>query len=72
VKRTAAYGAIVVQLKKRHPDLVVYDPASVLCDIDRDTYPMTMNGKYLYSHGDHISDYANGQIADQLIPLLTR
>lgn len=70
VARTATYSALIHQLKLRHPELIVYDPAPVLCDVGHDTCPMTMNGKYLYSYGDHISDYANGRVASELIPLL--
>lgn len=70
VAAMAPYRAIVNQLKARHPDLLVYDPAPVLCDIARDVCPMTMNGRYLYSYGDHVSDYANGRMAAGFLPLL--
>ncbi len=70
--RTSAYRSIVDQIKARHPDLTVYDPTSVLCDSQRNVCPMTMNGKYLYSYGDHMSDYANGLVAGQFLPLLRR
>ncbi|WP_258168466.1 SGNH hydrolase domain-containing protein [Paraburkholderia sp. BL21I4N1] len=56
----------------RHPDLTVYDPTSVLCDSQRNVCPMTMNGKYLYSYGDHMSDYANGLVAERFLPLVRR
>ncbi|WP_321932223.1 SGNH hydrolase domain-containing protein [Paraburkholderia guartelaensis] len=67
---TDAYRAIIDQVKQRHPDLMVYEPASVLCDAQRNICPMTMSGKYLYSYGDHMSDYANGLVTSQFLPLL--
>ena len=72
VEAMAPYMALVQQLEKRHPNLLVYDPAQVLCDAKHNVCPMTMNRHYLYSYGDHISDYANGLIAQQLLPLLNR
>lgn len=70
--RTGTYRAIVGQLEQRHPDLTVYEPAPILCDVQRNICPMTMNGKYLYSYGDHISDYANELVAGQFLPILDR
>ncbi|SDG51421.1 Peptidoglycan/LPS O-acetylase OafA/YrhL, contains acyltransferase and SGNH-hydrolase domains [Paraburkholderia phenazinium] len=69
---TSAYRSIVDQIKAHHPDLTLYDPTSVLCDSQRNVCPMTMNGKYLYSYGDHMSDYANGLVAGQFLALLRR
>ncbi|WP_321789655.1 acyltransferase family protein [Paraburkholderia sp. J94] len=70
LQATRAYRALVAQLQKRNPDLLVYDPTPLLCDIRHDTCPMTVNGSFLYSYSDHISDYANGLIAPQLSHLL--
>jgi peptidoglycan/LPS O-acetylase OafA/YrhL len=67
---TSAYRSIVDQIKARHPDLIVYDPMSVLCDSQRNVCPMTKNGKYLYSYGDHMSDYGNGLVAQRFLPLV--
>ncbi|MFL9888117.1 acyltransferase family protein [Paraburkholderia agricolaris] len=72
LENTAAYHAIVEQLTARRPDPTFFDPANVLCDVKRNVCPMTMNGKYLYSYGDHMSDYANGLVAEQFLPLLRR
>lgn len=66
----APYRAMVEKLKKRHPDLVVFDPAPVLCDIRRNACSMVLDGNYLYSYGDHMSDYASSLVARQLLPLL--
>ncbi|CAE6696007.1 hypothetical protein R69619_00482 [Paraburkholderia nemoris] len=69
---TSVYRSIVDHIKARHPALTVYDPTSVLCDGTRNVCPMTMNGKYLYSYGDHMSDYANGLVAERFLPLVMR
>lgn len=66
----APYRTMVEKLKKRHPDLVVFDPAPVLCDIRRNACSMVLDGNYLYSYGDHMSDYASGLVASRLLPLL--
>jgi peptidoglycan/LPS O-acetylase OafA/YrhL len=69
---TAFYRAIIEHLRARYPNLIIYDPTSVLCDSQRNVCPMTMNGKYLYSYGDHMSDYANGLVAERFLPLVSR
>jgi peptidoglycan/LPS O-acetylase OafA/YrhL len=61
---------LVARLQERHPGMVVFDPAAALCDLGRQVCPMTVNGRYLYSYGDHVSDTGNGRMADALLPLL--
>ncbi|WP_186079145.1 acyltransferase family protein [Burkholderia gladioli] len=72
VARMAPFEALVDELKQRHPTLLVYDPAAALCDAKRDVCPMTLDRHYLYSYGDHLSDYGNGLVAKQFLPLLRR
>ncbi|MFL9867286.1 acyltransferase family protein [Paraburkholderia fungorum] len=72
VVRKASFQDLIDRLRQRHPDLLVYDPAAVLCDVKRDVCPMTMDRHYLYSYGDHLSDYGNGLVAAQFLPLLRR
>ncbi|EGD05486.1 MULTISPECIES: acyltransferase family protein [Burkholderia cepacia complex] len=72
VARMAPFRALIDELKRRHPALLVYDPAAALCDAKRDVCPMTMDRHYLYSYGDHLSDYGNGLVAAQFLPLLRR
>lgn len=72
IARMAPFTAVVDELRRRHPGLLVYDPARVLCDSRRDICPMTMDRRYLYSYGDHLSDYGNGLVARQFLPLLRR
>ena len=67
---TAAYQQFIKKLAVRNPALLIFDTVPLLCDIpaNRCTYN---EGKYfLYSYGDHISDYANSKIAKQLLPLI--
>ncbi|KGS05902.1 acyltransferase family protein [Burkholderia pseudomallei] len=70
VARIAPFTALIDELKRRHPALLVYDPAAALCDAKHDVCPMTMDRPYLYSYGDHLSDYGNGLVAKQFLPLL--
>ncbi|WP_332876610.1 acyltransferase family protein [Massilia sp. S19_KUP03_FR1] len=70
LKQRQALDQLIMQIKHRHPQMIVYDPGPVLCDQSTRRCPMTMDGKYLYSYGDHVSDFANGRMADALLPLL--
>jgi hypothetical protein len=63
-------ASLIARLKENHPGLVVYDPAGELCDKRRQICPMTIDGSYLYSYGDHVSDTGNGRMAEALLPLL--
>ena len=65
-----ALASVIARLKQNHPALVAYDPAAALCDLRRQVCPMTMDGRYLYSYGDHVSDVGNGRMAEALLPLL--
>jgi len=70
LKQRQALDQLIMQIEHRHPNMIVYDPGPVLCDPSTRRCPMTMDGKYLYSYGDHVSDFANGRMADALLPLL--
>jgi hypothetical protein len=67
---TEDYRAIVAKLHAVHPDVLIYDPTPVLCDMQKGVCSITRNGSFLYSYGDHISDSANTLIADQLLSQL--
>lgn len=69
---THAYWQFVEELQRLHPRLVVYDPTPLLCDISNNVCTVTRNGKFLYSYGDHISDYANSMIAQDMLPLIEK
>jgi peptidoglycan/LPS O-acetylase OafA/YrhL len=63
LKGTAAYQKFLAQLRSTNPQLIVIDPLPLLCDIPKNLCTFTENGKFLYSYGDHISDYASSKIA---------
>ena len=69
---TKLYREFAQELKRLHPDLAVYDPAPLLCDIPANLCSMTQDGKFLYSYGDHVSDYANSMIARDMLPEIRR
>jgi hypothetical protein len=70
LKGTAAYQAFITKLQLVNPDLLVYDPLPLLCDIPADTCTIAKEGKFLYSYGDHISDHAGMLMAQELLPLI--
>ncbi|WP_454767104.1 acyltransferase family protein [Cupriavidus campinensis] len=72
IKGTAPYRNFITELARRYPDLVVYDPTPLLCDIPDDKCATTKEGKFLYSYTDHISDYANSMIAKDMSPLINK
>lgn len=72
VSGTHIYQLFVEKLKNLHPDLTVYDPTPLLCDIPHNLCTITHNGKFLYSYGDHISDYANSMIARDMLPIVRK
>ncbi len=69
---TAAYQQFVKLLAKRNPQLLIFDPAPLLCDVPANQCTYHEAKYFLYSYGDHLSDYANSKIAKQLLPLIRR
>lgn len=69
---TQAYRQFIGKLKRLHPDLTIYDPTPLLCDIPNNVCTITQNGKFLYSYGDHISDYANSMIARDMLSVVRK
>ncbi|WP_082754751.1 acyltransferase family protein [Burkholderia savannae] len=70
LETTKEYRVLVDQLQKNHPNLLVLDATPILCDIRNDTCPISKDGNYLYSYGDHVSDYASTMIAHAFLPKL--
>ena len=66
------YLEFVKELKRLHPGLTIYDPTPLLCDIPNNVCTILQEGKFLYSYGDHISDYANSMIARDMLPVIRR
>lgn len=67
---TQLYQQFVDKLKISNPSLVVFDPSPWLCDIPADLCTVAHDRKFLYSYGDHISDYASSRLARELLPLV--
>jgi peptidoglycan/LPS O-acetylase OafA/YrhL len=72
IKGTQAYRLFVAQLKSANPSIVVFDSASQLCDITADKCAVLEGDNFLYSYGDHISDFASSKIAKALLPMLSQ
>ncbi len=70
MKTNQRYWAWIDDLRKQHPGLMIYDPTHLICEVERDHCGISKDGKFLYSYGDHYSDYANSMIAKDLIPKL--
>ena len=66
------YFEFTERLKQLNPGLIIYDPTSLLCDVKHNTCSVTSNGKFLYSYGPHISDYANSIIARDMLPVIRK
>ncbi|AUH52511.1 acyltransferase [Chromobacterium sp. ATCC 53434] len=64
------YRTLVDELHARNPGLLIYNPVPLLCDLKRGVCPIERKGSFLYSYGDHISDYANNMIGRDLIGVL--
>ncbi len=58
-------------LQEKHPSLIVYDPTSLICDISNNKCSISKDGQFLYSYGDHYSDYGNSMIAKDLLPKIS-
>ncbi len=67
---TAQYSAVLDAIVKNRPNVVLFDTAPYLCDIKNNICTYFEGKQFLYSYGNHISDYANSKIAKQLLPLL--
>jgi len=67
---TKAYQQFIKHLAERNSELIMFDPVPLLCSIPSNTCTYHENNYFLYSYGDHISDYASSKIAKQLLPLL--
>jgi SGNH domain (fused to AT3 domains) len=64
------YTVFLQKLKQENPGLVVYDPTSLLCNVQDDRCGFAEQRNFLYSYGDHISDYASSKIAKELLPIV--
>jgi hypothetical protein len=72
INGTAPYQSFLKQLQEANPLLIVFDPLQQLCDIPNNICTYAENRTFLYSYGDHISDYAGSKIARELLPLIRK
>jgi peptidoglycan/LPS O-acetylase OafA/YrhL len=64
------YRLLISSLKQQHPQLIIYDPTHLVCDIKNNSCGISKDGQFLYSYGDHYSDYANSLIARDFLAKL--
>ena len=61
------YRRLLLEVKDSYPnDVEIFDITQYLCDEERKECTHVKAGRYLYSYGDHISDYAAGIIGVDL------
>jgi peptidoglycan/LPS O-acetylase OafA/YrhL len=72
LKGTAPYREFIQQLQAQNPELLIFDPTPLLCDLNTNTCSISEGDSFLYSYGDHISDYASSKVATQLLPMLRK
>jgi peptidoglycan/LPS O-acetylase OafA/YrhL len=65
------YRLWIKTLQEKHPSLIVYDPTSLVCDVANNQCGISKGGQFLYSYGDHYSDYGNSMIAKDLLPKIS-
>ncbi|MBB3000802.1 peptidoglycan/LPS O-acetylase OafA/YrhL [Paraburkholderia tropica] len=68
MQESANYRAMLANVHRLRPEVLIFDPTPILCDIDTGVCPISRDGKFLYSYGDHVSDYSNGMIARAMNP----
>ena len=64
------YRLWIKTLQQRHPNLIVYDPTHLVCDIEKNSCGIAKEGQFLYSYGDHYSDYGNSMVAKDFLAKL--
>jgi hypothetical protein len=64
------YRLLIKKLQEKHPGLIVYDPTSLVCEVTKNSCGISKDGQFLYSYGDHYSDYANSLIARDFLSKL--
>jgi hypothetical protein len=64
------YRLWIKMLQAKHPSLIVYDPTHLVCDVANNHCGIAKDGQFLYSYGDHYSDYANSMVAKDFLAKL--
>ena len=64
------YRLWIKALQAKHPSLIVYDPTNLVCDVANNHCGIAKDGQFLYSYGDHYSDYGNSMVAKDFLAKL--
>ncbi len=64
------YRLFVKKLQENHPSLIIYDPTNLVCDKANNHCGIAKDGQFLYSYGDHYSDYGNSMVAKDFLTKL--
>jgi hypothetical protein len=64
------YRLWIKTLQAKHPSLIVYDPTNLVCDVANNHCGIAKDGQFLYSYGDHYSDYGNSMVAKDFLAKL--
>jgi hypothetical protein len=64
------YRLWIKTLQAKHPRLMVYDPTNLVCDVANNHCGIAKDGQFLYSYGDHYSDYGNSMVAKDFLAKL--
>jgi hypothetical protein len=64
------YRLWVKMLQAKHPSLIIYDPTNLVCDMANNYCGISKDGQFLYSYGDHYSDYGNSMVAKDFLAKL--
>jgi len=64
------YRLWIKTLQEKHPSLIVYDPTGLVCDVANNHCGIAKDGQFLYSYGDHYSDYGNSMVAKDFLAKL--
>jgi hypothetical protein len=64
------YRLWIKSIQAKHPSLIVYDPTSLVCDVTNNRCGISKDGQFLYSYGDHYSDYGNSMVAKDFLAKL--
>ena len=69
----AKYRELLIEIKGNYPnDVEIFDITKYLCDEEKRECTHVKDGRYLYSYGDHISEYAAGLIGSDLNKFLNK
>ncbi|MEY3848284.1 MAG: hypothetical protein RL615_1274, partial [Pseudomonadota bacterium] len=65
------YRLWIKALQEKNPSLIIYDPTGLVCDVANNQCGISKDGQFLYSYGDHYSEYGNSMIAKDLLPKIS-